>query len=102
MCFENVVAIVVAIVGVYACKYAGLSGPAILVGALLGVAAAFGVNTLKDKQTARVSGDKTGEKYTDSKTSKKSSVSASVSASANNASNKTNSSKVPAVGKGGR
>ncbi len=37
----NVVAVVVSMVGVVACKAMGLSGPAILVGAVLGVVAAF-------------------------------------------------------------
>lgn len=41
MSFENVVAVVVAMAGVYVCKLVGLGGAAILVGALLGVAAAF-------------------------------------------------------------
>ena len=39
--FENVVAAVVAIVGVFTCKAVGLAGPAILVGAILGVIAAM-------------------------------------------------------------
>ena len=38
---ENLVAAGVAIIGVFACKAAGLAGPAILVGALAGVAAAL-------------------------------------------------------------
>lgn len=38
---ENAVAAVVAMAGVFACKAAGLSGPAILVGAVLGVVAAM-------------------------------------------------------------
>ncbi len=38
---ENVVAMVVAMLGVYVCKLVGLTGPAILVGAVLGVIAAF-------------------------------------------------------------
>lgn len=37
----NVVAMVVAAIGVFACKLLNLSGPAILIGALLGVAAAL-------------------------------------------------------------
>lgn len=38
---ENVVAVVVAMVGVVVCKGIGLSGPAILIGAVIGVIAAF-------------------------------------------------------------
>lgn len=38
---ENAVASVAAMAGVFACKAAGLSGPAILVGAIVGVAAAM-------------------------------------------------------------
>ena len=45
--FENVVAAVVAMAGVFACKAAGLSGPAILVGALAGVAAAMAASKLR-------------------------------------------------------
>lgn len=45
--FENGVAVVVAMVGVYACKAVGLSGPAILVGAVLGVVAAMLVSGLR-------------------------------------------------------
>lgn len=40
---ENVTAIVVAMVGVFVCKLVGLGGAAILIGALCGVAAAFGL-----------------------------------------------------------
>lgn len=40
-CLENIVAIVCAAFGVYVCKCIGLSGPAILLGACCGVAAAF-------------------------------------------------------------
>ena len=43
---ENVVAAVVAMVGVYVCKLVGASGPAILVGAVLGVVAAMLVSRL--------------------------------------------------------
>ena len=41
---ENVVAAVVAMVGVFLCKLAGLTGPAILVGAIAGVVAAMLAN----------------------------------------------------------
>lgn len=53
MCFENIVAIIAAAAGVYVCKCIGLSGPAILVGALIGVTAAFGVSMLKEKHDAQ-------------------------------------------------
>lgn len=43
MSFENVVAIVVAVAGVYACKCIGFGGAAILVGAVAGVVSAFAV-----------------------------------------------------------
>ena len=39
--FENVVAALTAMVGVFACKAIGLTGPAILVGAVVGVVAAM-------------------------------------------------------------
>ncbi len=45
--FENVVAVVVAVLGVYVCKLVGLTGPAILVGALSGVVAAMLVSQLR-------------------------------------------------------
>ena len=44
---ENGVAVAVAMAGVYLCKLVGLSGPAILVGALAGVAAAFAVSSAR-------------------------------------------------------
>lgn len=44
---ENAVAAVAAMAGVFACKAAGLSGPAILVGAVVGVAAALGASALR-------------------------------------------------------
>ncbi len=37
----NIVAIVAAFIGVYLCKAVGLSGPAILLGAIIGVTAAI-------------------------------------------------------------
>ncbi len=43
---ENVVAAVVALLGVFICKAVGLSGPAILLGALAGVLAAFTVSAV--------------------------------------------------------
>ena len=44
---ENVVAALVAMLGVYVCKLAGLAGPAILIGALAGVAAAVLASMLR-------------------------------------------------------
>ena len=44
---ENAVAAMAAMAGVFACKAAGLSGPAILVGAVVGVAAALGASALR-------------------------------------------------------
>lgn len=58
ICIENIVAIIFAIVGVYVCKCIGLTGPAILLGAIIGVAAAFAASILKEKasnKTAKVS-----------------------------------------------
>lgn len=48
---ENVVAVVVAMAGVFLCKAVGLSGPAILLGAIMGVVAAFVVPTVHRKPT---------------------------------------------------
>lgn len=45
--FENGVAVVVAMAGVYLCKLVGLSGPAILIGAVLGVVAAMLVSGMR-------------------------------------------------------
>lgn len=50
--FENVVAAVVAIVGVFTCKAVGLAGPAILVGAILGVVAAMLVSQVRRQRRA--------------------------------------------------
>lgn len=44
---ENAVAVVAAMAGVFACKLVGLSGPAILLGALAGVAAALAVSAAR-------------------------------------------------------
>ncbi len=52
---ENAVAVVVAMVGVVVCKGIGLSGPAILIGAVIGVIAAFAfarVRAAKGKERA--------------------------------------------------
>ena len=49
---ENVVAVVVAMVGVFLSKLVGLTGPAILVGAVLGVVAAMGVSQVRRARTA--------------------------------------------------
>ena len=45
----NVVAALCAIVGVFACKLVGLSGPAIFLGALFGVACAFVFSRIKER-----------------------------------------------------
>ena len=50
MTSANVVAIVLSMLGVYVCKAAGLAGPAILVGALVGVAGAMGYAALRDRR----------------------------------------------------
>ena len=47
MNLENLVAIVVAFAGVFLCKAVGLTGPAILCGAILGVVAAFVVSSVR-------------------------------------------------------
>lgn len=46
MTSSNVVAIVFAMLGVYACKCVGLDGPAILIGAVLGVIVAMAFNSI--------------------------------------------------------
>ena len=53
MTTPNLVAIVCAMLGVYLCKALGLTGPAILVGAILGVAGAMIFAALRDKSLAR-------------------------------------------------
>lgn len=50
MTSANIVAMVCAMVGVYACKAVGLTGPAILVGALLGVVAAMVYAGMRDRR----------------------------------------------------
>ena len=45
----NVVAAVAAIVGVFACKCIGLSGPAIFIGALVGVACAIAFSRMRER-----------------------------------------------------
>lgn len=47
---ENVVAALAAVVGVVLCKLVGLSGPAILIGALVGIAAAIVVMWIREKR----------------------------------------------------
>ncbi|WP_241155927.1 MULTISPECIES: AzlC family ABC transporter permease [unclassified Adlercreutzia] len=49
----NIVAAVVAMVGVYVCKLVGLSGPAILIGAVAGVVVAMIFCALRDKAAKR-------------------------------------------------
>jgi predicted branched-subunit amino acid permease len=46
----NVIAAVTAIIGVYVCKLVGLTGPAILIGALFGVACALVFSTIKARR----------------------------------------------------
>lgn len=48
----NMVTIAVAIVGVLVCKACGLSGPAILIGALAGMAAGYVYGSIKQKKAA--------------------------------------------------
>lgn len=50
MTSANIVAMVLAMLGVYACKALGLTGPAILIGALLGVAGAMLYTTVRDRR----------------------------------------------------
>ncbi len=50
MTSANIVAIVLAMAGVYLCKAVGLTGPAILVGALLGVVGAMAYASLRDRR----------------------------------------------------
>ena len=50
--FENAVAAFVAMVGVFTCKAVGLAGPAILVGAVLGVVAAMLVSQVRRGRVA--------------------------------------------------
>lgn len=50
MTSANIVAIVLAMAGVYLCKAVGLAGPAILVGALVGVAGAMAYASLRDRR----------------------------------------------------
>lgn len=46
----NIIAAVVAMIGVYICKLIGLSGPAILIGAVLGVIVAFAASEISSKR----------------------------------------------------
>ena len=59
MCVENIVAIIFAIAGVYVCKCVGLTGPAILLGAIIGVAAAFVASAFKEKAADKTENDST-------------------------------------------
>ncbi len=52
----NVIAAVCAMAGVFACKAIGLAGPAILVGALLGVACAMGISSLQRRRAGNHDG----------------------------------------------
>lgn len=58
---ENGVAVAVAMAGVFACKLVGLSGPAILVGAVLGVAAALLVSQVRRRPAAPAADGDTAE-----------------------------------------
>jgi len=49
---ENVVAAICAMVGVFACKAVGLSGPAIFLGAIIGVACAFAFARARERAGA--------------------------------------------------
>ena len=67
---ENLIAVFGAIVGVVACKMIGLSGPAILVGALVGVGAALVFSILKERSSAHGEGTGTsGEGLSSSRSS---------------------------------
>lgn len=59
ICIENIVAIIFAIAGVYVCKCVGLTGPAILLGAVVGVAAAFVASAFKEKAVDKTANDST-------------------------------------------
>lgn len=50
MTSANIIAIVVTMIGVYVCKLIGLTGPAILIGAIIGVAAAMLFSSLVGKK----------------------------------------------------
>ena len=54
---DNVVAALVAMVGVFVCKVAGLSGPAILIGALAGVAAGMVTAAIRRRAGATGGGE---------------------------------------------
>lgn len=58
MTSANIIAIVCAFLGVYLCKLLGFTGPAILVGALLGVAAAMGYSAFCARSSAKAGGEK--------------------------------------------
>ena len=53
MSLDNIVAVVVSMVGVVACKAVGLSGPAILIGAVIGVIVAFAFSRVHASLKAR-------------------------------------------------
>jgi 4-azaleucine resistance transporter AzlC len=59
---ETVVAAAIAVVGVLACKLLGLAGPAILIGALCGIAAALLVGTLRRPGTGQNGERRAGKK----------------------------------------
>lgn len=49
----NIIAVVLAMLGVYVCKALGLTGPAILVGALVGVAGAMAYASVRDRRAGK-------------------------------------------------
>ncbi len=53
MTSSNIVAIVLTMIGVYACKLVGLTGPAILIGAIIGVAGAMAYSSLASRKAAQ-------------------------------------------------
>ena len=76
---ENAVAVAVAMVGVFLSKLVGLTGPAILVGAVLGVAAAMGVSQVR---RARAAGEAVSSGTVGERASEEEALSAAVSAGA--------------------
>ncbi|MBQ9954874.1 MAG: AzlC family ABC transporter permease [Eggerthellaceae bacterium] len=50
MTSANIIAIVLTVIGVYVCKLVGLTGPAILIGAIIGVAGAMLYSSLRERK----------------------------------------------------
>lgn len=61
---ENLVAIVCAMAGVFCCKAIGLTGPAILIGAIVGVVCAFAASGIRRKKSDAVQGEVPAESHT--------------------------------------